>query len=196
MRVGHFHRAFFLCCHQLDRRRLDNGHQRHIAVCRHRDRADIFRAEHLRNQQRGRAVRCADDADGGRIPQIKAHGRRSDHRQEQKQLGIGKQRTEVDHRADADEQQKRKGLACLNAGFKQPLDDAVRLSDALRHLVEHPGKRQIDQNRAEAHRQQQRRFILLGDRQPDQPPADRIHHRLLPRYRQQTFIQKLHFTAP
>ena len=177
--------------------RLDDRHKRHIAVRRDRDRADILGAQHLGDQNGGRAVRCADDANGRRINDIKPDRRRHDdgqedarlrRRAEQEQLGIGEQRAEVDHRADADEQQQRERLARLDADLKQPLDDAVGLAHALRDLVDDAGHRQVDQDRAEAHRQQQRRLVLLLDRQPDQQPADKVHHHLLPGDGQQAFV--------
>ena len=111
-------------------------------------------------------------------------------------FGIGQQRPEVDHRADADEQQQRERLARLNAGFKQPLDDAVCLAHALCDLVDHARHRQVDQDRAKAHGQQQRRLILLFDRQPDEQAADQVHDHLLPRDGKQALIQKFHKYSP
>ena len=48
-----------------------------------------------------------------------------------------------------------------HARFKQPPNDALALAHARVHLVDSTGQRQVDKNRAEAHRQQKTRFHLL-----------------------------------
>ena len=94
------------------------------------------------------------------------------------ELGVGQQRAKVDHRADADEQQQREQLV-RDPRVKQYVQDAdlLRAVHDLRHRA---GQRQIDQDRTEAHRQQQRGLHIPLDRQIDEDPADQPHHRLLP----------------
>ena len=69
------------------------------------------------------------------------------------------QRAEVDHGADADEKQQREQLI-RHTGVKKRADgaDGSPLRDG-------PGQRQIDKDRAEAHRQQETRLHLFGDGQ-------------------------------
>ena len=109
--------------------------------------------QHLGHQQGGGAVRRADDADGGRVLQVKAQRSGQDDGEEnprlggraaQKQPGVGKQRAKVNHSADADEQQDRHGLTGLNAHLKQPLNDTVGLPHPLAELVNDPGQREVD----------------------------------------------------
>ena len=116
------------------------------------------------DQDRGGAVCGADDADGGGVLQVKAQGRSQEDGEEntglgggaaQEQLGVGQQGTEVDHSADADEEQDGEGLTGLDANLKEPLDDAVGLTHALAELIDDAGQGQVDQDGAEAHGQQQ-----------------------------------------
>ena len=65
-----------------------------LRVGRHRDGPDIIGMEHLRNKDRGRAVRRADDADGGCVLQVKAQQHRRDHRKENAEL---RRRAEEEH---------------------------------------------------------------------------------------------------
>ena len=99
---------------------------------------------------------------------------------------------EVDHRADADEQQQRQCFAGLDGCLEEPLDDALALADALDHLVEDAGARQVDEDGAEAHRQQQRRLIVLLDGEVDEREAHEVHHALLPRHGSKAVKQKAH----
>ena len=50
-------------------------------------------------------------------------------------LRVRKQRSKVDHSSDTDKEQQRESLRCLNAGFKEPLDDSMSLTGALHKLV-------------------------------------------------------------
>ena len=65
--VLHVDAALLFRGHQLDCKRLDNGHQGHVGVGGHRDWAHVVGAQHLGNQDGGGAVRRADDSDGSRI---------------------------------------------------------------------------------------------------------------------------------
>ena len=168
---------------QANDRRLDDGHERHVGIGRHHDCADVFRIEEVGHEYGGGAVRRADDGDGGRVLQVKAQkGRQAEReeyaelrrRAEDHQLRIGQKRRKVDHCADADEQKQREQLVG-DARAEEHIDDA-----GLCALSDRAGERQVDQNRAEAHGQQQRRLHVLGDGQIDQHAADDPHDRLLP----------------
>ena len=98
----------------------------------------------------------------------------------QEQLGVGQQRTEVDHGADADEQQDGHSLTGLNADLKQPVDDTGGLAQRLAVLIDNTGQGQVDQDGAEAHGHQQRGLKSLLDGQVDQHRAHHIHNSLLP----------------
>lgn len=99
---------------------------------------------------------------------------------EDHQLRIGKQRPEVYHRADADEQDQREQLV-VNASFEQRNQRAARL-----HGVH---TRNVDQDRAEADGQQQRGLHILGNRQINQQSADAPHDDLLPGHGQNVLKQ-------
>ena len=99
-------------------------------------------------------------------------------RAEQEQLRVRQQRLEVDHRADADEQQKWEQLVA-DAGVKQQADDADLVAVHIL-LRDDAGERDVDENRAEADREQQSRLHLFGDREVNQDTADTPHHDMLP----------------
>src|SRR5699024_6812114 len=116
---------------KLDGKGLDDGYQSHVGVSGHRDGTHVVGTQSLRYQDGGRAVGRTDDADGGGIFELKAHESGDDDGQEntglgsgaaQKQLGIGQQRTEVDHGTDADKQQNGHGFAGLNPHLEKPLN--------------------------------------------------------------------------
>ena len=142
--------------------------------------AQILGAVEVADKNRRGAVRSADDGNAGGIlnaeharkNQVHQAGQRQRHknaelrgRAKQQQLGIGQQRAEVDHRADADEQQQREQLA-----------QGAHLDAQLMHLVDGAGKRQVDKDGAEAHGQQQAGLHVLLDSQVDQSAADGPHH--------------------
>lgn len=97
---------------------------------------------------------------------------------EDHQLRIGEQRTEIDHRADTDEQYQREKLIG-DTGVKQDGQRAA-LRDTVHELIDRAGQRQIHENRAEADRQKKRRLHILFDREIYEHPADYPHDRLLP----------------
>ena len=141
------------------------------------------------HQNRGGAVRGADNANGGGVLNLKAQqsGQHDGHknaklsrRAEEEHLRVGEQGTKVDHGANADEQQQRERLGGLDAHLEQPLNNAVGLAGAFHHLVEHARAGQVHQDSAKTHGQQQRGFILFLDGQPDEHRAHHIHDRLLP----------------
>ena len=72
------------------------------------------------------------------------------------------------------------------------MDNALALADALDHLVEDAGARQVDEDGAEAHRQQQRGLIVLLDGEVDEREAHEVHHALLPRHGSKAVKQKAH----
>ena len=80
------------------------------------DRRDEIVGEHFGNIDGSRAVRAADNGNGRRLRARKSEKYRSEERDEdpelrpradQHTLGIGDQRTEIRHRADAEEDERR-----------------------------------------------------------------------------------------
>ena len=65
--LGHDDLALLLGGQQLHDGRLDDGHQRHVGIRRNRDRPQQLRRQLGGDEDGGRAVRAADDADGGRL---------------------------------------------------------------------------------------------------------------------------------
>ena len=117
--VGHPDPPLFLGGAKADDRRLHDGNQRHIAVGRHHDSAQILAAQRVGDKDGRGAVCRADDGDGGCVRQVEAeqpgqHQRDKDaqlrRRAEQHQPRLFQQRAEVDHGTDADEEQQREQL--------------------------------------------------------------------------------------
>ena len=132
--------------------------------------------EEIGHVDAGGTVGGGDDGGRGRVSQAEAQHDGDDQREEdaelrrcakEEHLGVAQQRTKVDHRADADEQQQREQLAG-NACVEQGLN-GFRVD-----------KGQVDQNGAEPHGQEQGRLHFLADGQIDQHPADDDHQSLLP----------------
>ena len=104
------------------------------------------------------AVRRTDDTDGSGVSQIKAQKHSHADGREDTELGacaekehfrVGQQRTEVDHRADTDEEKYRHGLGSFDSGFEEPLDNTLCLTNPVQHLVQNAGCRKVYQNGAE-----------------------------------------------
>ena len=176
-----------LCGQRADDRWLHDRHKRHIGVRRDHDRAQIVGFQEIRHKDRRRTIRRADDADGRRVLDgeaqkgCKAEGEENAElrrRTEEHELRVVQQRLKIDHGPDANEQQQREQLV-RDARVEQHVQNADLLH-AVDGLRDRAGQRQIDQNRAEAHRQQQRRLHIPFDRQIDEDPADQPHDRLLP----------------
>ena len=115
-KLFHYDHTFFLCGKRAHDRRLDDGHQRHIAVRGHSDSAKQFRRQLAGNENGCRAVRTADDADGAGLRAGKTKQLRSDVSSEnaklcgsaqQQALRVGDQRAEIRHRTDTKEDQRR-----------------------------------------------------------------------------------------
>ena len=96
--------------------RLDNRHQRHVAVRGNRDGAQQVRGQLGGDVDSGGAVRAADDADSAGLLVRKAQDLSADEGEEDAQLcgsaqqqagRAGDQRLKVGHRADAEEDQRR-----------------------------------------------------------------------------------------
>ncbi len=167
-------------------RRLYQRNQRHVGISRHGNRPQQFRRKLGGHEDRRRAVRTADDRDGGRLTQRELHSRDSQRSQrqrteqggedtelgcrpEQQRLGVGQHRTEIGHCSDTHEDQQRK-----HAGRQADLIEQVQDASSLTH-VRH---RDVRQDAAETDRNQQQRLKTLADRQIDQPQADEDHQRL------------------
>ena len=96
--------------------RLDDRHQRHVAVRGNRDGAQQVRGQLGGDVDGGGAVRAADDADSAGLLVRKAQDLSADEGEEDAQLcgsaqqqagRAGDQRLKVGHRADAEENQRR-----------------------------------------------------------------------------------------
>ena len=186
--VVHADHALLLGGERLDDRRLNDRNERHVGVRRDHDRADELGVELLRNDDGGGAVSRTDDADGGCVGKLEEDGCEAEgeedtklcRRAEYHQLGVREDRTEVDHRADADEEDEWEKLigdarlieraqgACLGMG-----DHAVNGRDHRLRCC--GGAGEIDENRAEAHREEQRRFHVVLDGEIDEQTADHPH---------------------
>ena len=185
---GHADSALLLRGNKLDGEGLYDGHQRHVGISGNRDRSHVIGAEHLGNQNGGRAVSSADDTDGGSVLQIKSQESGGADREENAELSggseqehnrLGKQRAEVNHGSDTDEQKDRHRLRGFDSHVEQPFDNAVYFADTGHGLVDHARQGKIDQNGAEAHRQKQRRLIFLPDGEIDEQSAYQVHDDLL-----------------
>ena len=146
----------------------------------------------------GGSVGGADDADGAGQPEDQVviaggfgqhHGdQRQRHKErgedaelrrrpEEDHRGVLEQGRKIDHRAHGDEDENREQLVG-DARVKQHAQESVFAQHAggglPAHRVDHG--RQVGQNRAKADGQQQRRLIVLFDRQIDQHPGDDEHH--------------------
>ena len=180
--VGHADAPLLFGGDGADDRRLDDGHQGHIAVGGHHDGAQVLGAQGVGHEDGGGAVGRADDADGNGVVQIKEDARQADGEEnaelggcaEQHQPGLFQQGAEVDHGADADEQQQGEQLVrhtCLEQHRKGAF--GVALGDGAR-------QGQVDEDGAEAHRQQQAGLHLFGNGQVDQQAAYDPHDQHLP----------------
>ena len=110
------------------------------------------------NKDGGRAVCRTDNGDGSRIFQGESQKARQaqgekdaelGRRAKEHHLGIGQQRPEIDHGADADEQQKRKQLVG-DARVKQYVNRPMLHAGGI-GLVHRAGPGQVYQDRTEAH---------------------------------------------
>ena len=99
---------------------------------------------------------------------------------EKEHFRVGQQRTEVDHRADTDEEKYRHGLGSFDSGFEEPLDNTLCLTNPVQHLVQNAGCRKVYQNGAETHGKKQGGLIVFFDGEPDQQNTDCVHDQLFP----------------
>ena len=178
--------AFLLRGKEPDDGRLYDGNQGHVGVGRDDDGADIFGPEIICNENGGRSVRSTDDGDGGGILHLKSEKRSQAQCKEDTELGgctedhklrVGKQRSEIDHRSDAYEEEEREEFIC-DPVIEQDGDGAF-LDCTVHGLCDGSGQGQVDQDRAETDRQKQRRFHFLLDGEIDQDPSDDPHDDLL-----------------
>ena len=118
----------------------------------------------------------ADHGDRRSLIERKAEPRRQDERGEYAELTCGphqrenrlrQQRPEVHQHADANEDEERKQLR-LDADL---VEDVEHAAGVVERRV-----RQVPEQRAEADRQQQVRFVLLRDGQIDEQPGHAEHH--------------------
>ena len=180
--LGHFDLPVFLRRQRPHDGRLDNRHQRHIGVSRYGDRAQQIRRQLGGHVDRRRAVRTADNPDGGGILQRKientgvlgeSHGadqRPEDpelrRRPQQGRLGVGQQRAEIGHRPDPHEDQQR----------EEPGFDPHTVQNPQQPVGPgNPRQRNVGQKPPEPDGQQQQRFIPFLNRQVEQQERDKHH---------------------
>ena len=177
---------------------LNDGNQRHIRIGDDHNGAEIIGSQ-LYGDENGRGpVRRADDGDGRRVVERESDDRRENQGDENselrraaqdKELGIGKQRPEIDHGPDADEQQDGHGFAGFNANAEEGSDDAQALLPFA--AADDRGKGNVDENGTEAHRQKKSGLHVFLDREEDQDSADDPHHDVLPLYRPDGLDEKV-----
>ena len=180
--IGHPDEPFFPGGHQPDDRRLNDGHQRHVAVGRHHDGSQIFRAQHVCHKDGRGAVRRANHGDGSGIVQLKDEACREQgekdaelgRRPKEHEPGLFQQGAEIDHGTNADEEQQRKQLVA-HSHTEQLRDGPHGLP-----LGNGPGERQVDEDGAKAHGQQQAWLHLFCDGQINEQTAHRPHDHHLP----------------
>ena len=155
--------------------RLNERHERHVGVCCDSDRPQEIRRELRRQIDGRRSIGAADDADGGGFLDGEAedHGKTEGYedadlrrRSQEERVRIGNQRTEVRHRADAEEDQRRKDF----------VGDAEvdRLHDV--HLFSEEARlRKIRQDTAKSDRAEEQRLELLGKGQIKKHESDENH---------------------
>ena len=194
--------ALLLGGERLHNGRLDHGHQSHVAVCRNGDAAQQLRCQTGGNKDGGRAVCTTDDGDcsglllgevhnAGSGQQTSAHVSTKDTKlsgsAQQQALGVGDQGGKVGHGADAQEDQR--GVnAQLDAHVKhigkaavvQDLDPQgvfQTVTDEIFH-VDDAAARQVCQDHAECHRQQDQGLEFLHDGEVQQKAAHADHDRV------------------
>ena len=123
-------------------------------------------------------VAGADDADGHGVELAEPQGQGQQNGQEDAELagrpqhddpGVGEQRPEVGHGADADEDQHREDLGA----------DAEVVEEPQRPALGHElGLGDVDEDGAEADGHEQQGLEPLPDSQVEQPRADGHHHHL------------------
>ena len=150
----------------------------------------------------GGTVSGADDAyrggvgDGEDIAEEKhAHGDGEEDTElggsaEEQHLGVGQQRSEIDHGADTNKQQQGQQLIG-HGGAEQHIQHTV-FRAGLIDLSDRAGEGQVDQNGAEAHGQQQSGFHVKADGQEDQQAADDPHYQHTRLKGQDVFVQNFH----
>ena len=138
-------------------------------------------------ENRGRAVRRANDRDGSGVfevePEERGKAQREEdaelrRRAEDHELWVRQQRLKIDHCADPNKEQQREQFV-RDTGVEQHVDNAD-LRDAVVHLRDGAGHGQIDKDRAESEREKQRRLHVFTDGEVDQQAADTPHDDLLP----------------
>ena len=89
-----------------DDRRLNDGNERHITVRRHDDGTQILRVIVVREENRGRAISSADDADACGILDRKRSGQKRVH-------SAGKRKREENTELRRSTEQKQLRIRCV-----------------------------------------------------------------------------------
>ena len=135
--------------------------------------------QRVRYEDRRGAVGRGDDAGGGGVGQVEAEQAGHDDHEEDAELRSGaeqqqkrarQQRAEVDHGADADEQQQWEELR-VDTHVEQDLERAGLATEG-----EDAGVGDVHQDGAQTHGDEQRGLVLLLDAQIHKNHADEHHH--------------------
>ena len=177
--IGHTDQTFLFAGKELDNGGLNDRHERHIRVRRNDDRTAVLRLERIGNEDCSRTVSRRDNADRRRIVDRETEytvckneceeDTKLRRRTEKKQLRIGKQRTEVDHGTDTNEEEKWEKLV------GDTRIEEGRQRTVFRNRIDH---RDIDKDRTKAHRKQERRFHLFLNGKIDEDTANTPHQNL------------------
>ena len=189
-RFVHPDQALLLGGEQQHDRLLDHGHEGHVGVGRHGDRTHQFRSQLGAQEDGGRAVRAADDADGTGLiggeaeherEQVGAEDTHLCSGADQDEARLRDQGREVRHGPDAEEYQWRVP-AVLHAVVQDVQHgvlfvDADLEADAGRGIEE---EGDVADDHAESDRHEQQRLPMLDNTQGDETQADADHQQVLP----------------
>ena len=187
--------ALALSRKRLHQRRLNDGDKRHVGICRDGDGSEKGRCEYLCNEDRGRTVRTADDADSGGSLGREAECERAGECREnaelsccakQEALRVCDQRTEIGHCADTHKDYRRVDseldseiYQIEQSSVMQHRSEVDRISE--KELgMEQVGTRQVCKQHAECYRQQQQRLELLDNGEIEEHADYHPHGDILP----------------
>ena len=164
---------------QFDDRRLNNRYEGHVAVRRYGQRSKHFLRIAGSDEDRGRAVSCADDADGCRLVEGEAEERREERSHEDTELSrcceehderLSHKRVKFAHCTNGDKDHDREKFVC-DTRFVENVQEAFA-SGILEHCVVSGN---VCKNAADAHREEQHRFIVVSDGEEHEDEADDEH---------------------
>ncbi len=198
----HHHLALFLGGQQLHEGRLNQGNQRHVGVSRTGDGTQQPGRQLRGKEDRRRAIRAADDADGSglRAGEAKDNGQEEGHKHahlgrsaHEHTLGVGDQGAKVGHRADPQENEA--GIQTgLHADVEKVQQAAVGQDMAIavvefavfvhkcrpQLLVVHPTHGQVAEQATKGNAHQQKGLKFLDNSQIEKHTGNGNHHQALP----------------